>query len=129
MSMKKHQDKSGRRSHHDDGAPMGYRHTRLQELIGAELASLVRDEVTDPVLADVRLTQCELSVDYSSVRAWFTMAGPQSRERRLAAEAAFERASSFIRRRLGEAVEMKQTPNLRFIHDDVAIGLPGAEKA
>jgi ribosome-binding factor A len=125
----KNQDKRRRRSHHDDGAPMGYRHARLQELIGSELASLLRDEVADPVLADVRLTQCELSVDYANVRAWFTITGPQSRERRLAAEAALERANGFIRRRLAEAVEMKQTPNLRFIHDDVAIGLPGEEKA
>jgi ribosome-binding factor A len=124
----KNQDKRRHRSQHDDGAPMGYRHARLQELIGAELASLLRDEVADPVLEDVRLTQCELSVDYANVRAWYTITGPPSRASRHAAEAALERANGFIRRRLAEAVEMKQTPNLRFIHDDVAIGLPGEEK-
>ncbi len=123
----KHQEKQRRRRGRDDDAPMGYRHARLQELIGAELASLLRDEVADPVLADVRLTQCELSVDYANVRAWFTITGPQSRERRRAAETALERANGFLRRRLADAIEMKQTPNLRFIHDDVAIGPPGAE--
>jgi ribosome-binding factor A len=113
----------------DDAGAAGYRHARLQEIIGAELALLLRNEVADPLLDDVRLTQCELSVDYSSVRAWFTVAGSPSREQRRLVEAALERASGFLRGRLAAAIDIKQTPRLRFTYDEVAMsGPPGAER-
>lgn len=98
----------------EDGA--GYRHGRLQQLIGEELAALVRDEVQDPALDGVRLTAVDLSVDYRSARVrYVTDDDAKPMIDRVAK--AFARASAFLRRRVGEALELKRLPTLNFVYD------------
>ncbi len=105
----------------NEGHP-GHRHHRLQQLIDEELTALIRDEAQDPLLDDVRLTAVELSVDYKSARVrWIEPAGaaeptkPQIAKMQLA----FERASAFLRARLGEALDLKKQPTLTFVYDRV----------
>jgi ribosome-binding factor A len=58
----------------EEGA--GYRHERVQGLILEELCALLRDDVSDPALIDVRITAVVLSVDYRHARIHF--ASPQA---------------------------------------------------
>jgi ribosome-binding factor A len=96
----------------------GHRHTRLQQLIHEELESLVRDEVTDPRLEGVRCTSVELSVDYRSARVNFVLPpGDESPARIAKVDKAFERATPFLRARLGDALDLKRVPQLRFLYD------------
>jgi len=99
----------------------GHRHERLQQLIHEELDSLVREELLDPRAAGVRVVSVALSIDYRSVRAGFITddESPAAVQR---AERALARAVPFLRARLAEAVGMKRTPDLRFVHDAVAAG-------
>jgi ribosome-binding factor A len=107
-------------SKEDEGA--GHRHARLQGLILEELRALLRDDVTDPALSDVRIGAVVLSVDYRHARVHFTMlAGSGDTERRHGgAERALGRATSFFRARLAEAIDLKRLPDLRFVFDGVA---------
>ena len=96
----------------------GHRHQRLQQLLQEEIESLLRDEVTDPRLEDVRCTRVELSVDYRSARVHYLVPEGRDAAGELAKiERAFERASAFMRARLGEALELKRVPQLNFKYD------------
>jgi ribosome-binding factor A len=117
----------------DDSA--GHRHQRMETSILEELASILRDDVTDPDLEGVRLTAVVLSPDYRNARVHFAVTRPRGatgaserseresviprapNERRVAVLRAFARAAPFLRGRLVEAIEMKRTPDLRFVYD------------
>jgi ribosome-binding factor A len=110
-----------REGNENEGA--GHRHARLQGLIAEELRALLRDDVVDPALKEVRLTAVVLSVDYRHARVHFALRGAvvdgveQERGR---AERALSRATPFLRARLAEAIELKRVPDLRFVFDGVA---------
>lgn len=97
----------------NDGAA-GYRHLRLEQSILEELRAILRDDVTDVRLEGARITAVALSPDYRSARVHFVTAKGQSRPD---IEKAFERAAPFMRGRLAEAIELKRTPDLRFVFE------------
>jgi ribosome-binding factor A len=99
----------------EEGA--GHRHERVQGLILEELRALMRDDVSDPALTDVRITAVVLSVDYRHARVHFVLA---TEEQWRSVERALVRVTPFLRARLGDAVEMKRVPDLRFVFDGVA---------
>jgi ribosome-binding factor A len=102
----------------DEGA--GHRHARLQGLILEELRALLRDDVTDPALVDVRIVAIVLSVDYRHARVHFTLLASPGVLDHAQAERALTRATSFFRARLAEAIDMKRLPDLRFVFDGIA---------
>lgn len=107
----------------EEGA--GHRHERVQGLILEELRALMRDDVSDPVLADVRVTAVVLSVDYRHARVHFALT--TAIEQRRSVERALGRATPFLRARLADAIEMKRTPELRFVFDGVALPDDGGD--
>jgi len=111
-------------AHADGGEHVGHRHDRLEHLLLEELNGLLRGEVTDPRLDDVAFSRVELSVDYSSARAYFVTitAGALPRPARERIEAALEHASGFLRARVGAALDLKRVPQLRFRYDPDASG-------
>ena len=92
----------------------GHRHQRIEISIREELQSILRDDVSDPELENVRITAVVLSPDYRNARIHFVV--PRGRPR-TAVERAFTRASAFLRGRLAEGVELKRTPELRFVFE------------
>ncbi len=99
----------------EEGA--GHRHLRVQSLVLEELRALLRDDVSDPDLDNVRIVAVVLSVDYRHARVHFVLSGPMAEPR--AVHRALERATPFLRARLAEAVEMKRVPELRFVFDGI----------
>ena len=93
-----------------------HRHQRVESSILEELRTILRDDVTDPELDDVRLTAIVLSTDSKIARLHFAV--PRGKERG-AVERALDRATGFLRGRLAEGVELKRTPELRFVFEGV----------
>ena len=91
-----------------------HRHQRVEASILEELRLIVRDDVTDPDLEGVRLTAIVLAPDSKLARIHFAI--PRGRSR-AAVERAFARATGFMRGRLAESVELKRTPDLRFVFE------------
>lgn len=102
----------------------GYRHARLEGLIREELRALLRDDVADPALANVRIAAVVLSVDYRHARVHFAIVAAEiSQADRARAERALVRATAFFRARLADAIDLKRVPDLRFVFDgNVAVG-------
>lgn len=108
---------------------MTRRSERVGELVRAELARLLREEVTDPEIGLVTLTGVEVSPDLRSARVYWSVMAPPGAEEGAEAEAVaatargLVRAARFLRRRLAEALPTRRVPELRFRHDpSLALG-------
>ena len=94
------------------------RHQRLGAQIMRTLSELLRYEVKDPRLQEVSLTAVDLSRDLSVAKVYFSLLNPDN-----SAEEALqglEKASGFLRAKLGGALSVRHVPELRFVHDDSA---------
>ena len=98
------------------------RKQRLAAQILRTLSELLRFEVKDPGLKGVSLTAVDLTRDLSVAKVYFSLLNPD--EDPNPAEAGLLRAAGFLRRKLGNALEIRHVPELRFLHDDsVAHGI------
>jgi ribosome-binding factor A len=94
------------------------RQLRAGELVRHALVEILRDEpMADPVLADtsVTLTEVRMSPDLRHALCFIM---PLGGEHAAEVVAALNRASRFLRGRLGHAVDLKFTPDLKFVADD-----------
>lgn len=79
------------------------------------LSELLRNEVKDPRLLDVQINEVDLSGDLGVAKVYFSLLQPDADVK--PAQAAFERAGGFLRTRLGQALQLRRVPELRFIAD------------
>jgi ribosome-binding factor A len=79
-----------------------------------ELAVLLRDEVKDPRVALVTLTDAELSPDLAHAKVFFTTLGPHGAD---VAREGLKHAAPFLRSLLGRRLKLRSTPELHFTLD------------
>jgi ribosome-binding factor A len=94
------------------------RSKRLGNEVLRTLNELVRFETKDPSLKMVSLSSLELSRDLSVARVYFSMLDPNGDPAPV--QEGLERASGFLRSRLGREIKIRHVPELRFSHDDSA---------
>ena len=94
------------------------RNQRLGNQILRSLSELLRQEVKDPRLGAVSLTAVDLTRDLSVARVYFSLLNPDADP--APAANGLERASGFLRGKLGGALKVRHVPELRFVHDDSA---------
>jgi ribosome-binding factor A len=91
------------------------RSQRVAEQIRRELAELIRQEVKDPRVGFITLTDVEITPDYAHAKVYFTsMTGEEGLDEILTG---LRRASGFLRRELGRRVRIHTTPELHFHYD------------
>lgn len=102
-----------------DGAKMpSQRQLRAGELVRHALVDILRrEELRDEALkgVDVTITEVRASPDLKAARVFVAPLGHGNRE---AVAAGMNRCAGFLRGRLGKSIDMKFTPQLRFIADD-----------
>ena len=94
------------------------RHQRLGNQVLRTLAELLRFEVKDPRVKNVALTSVDLSRDLSVARVYFGLLDPDADAD--SALEGLERATGFLRGKLGRSIKVRHVPELRFTHDDSA---------
>ncbi len=94
------------------------RHQRLGTQVLRTLSELLRFETKDPRLQGVSLTAVDLSRDLSVARVYFSLLDPDDAVE--PAQAGLDKATGFLRGKLGAAIQVRHVPELRFIHDDSA---------
>ncbi len=94
------------------------RNQRLGNQVLRTLNELLRFETKDPRLQLVSLTSVDLSRDLSVARVYFSMLDPNGDPGPV--KEGLERASGFLRSRLGREIKIRHVPELRFKHDDSA---------
>ncbi len=97
-----------------DNEDAGHRHQRLEVSILEEVRSLLRDDVSDPEVEGVGVTAVVLSPDYKNAKVHFVI---RKGSVRASVERGLQRATPFLRRRLADSIELKRTPDLRFVFE------------
>lgn len=92
------------------------RNQRLGAQVLRTLSEVLRFETKDPRLTAVSLTAVELSRDLSVARVYYSLLDPNGDPQPV--QDGLERASGFLRSRLGQSLEVRHVPELRFAHDD-----------
>ena len=89
---------------------------RVADQIQRELADLIRNEVKDPRVGRVTITQVDVSPDLAHAVVHFThLAG---KEHGAEAVAALSRTAGFLRSELSHRLNLYSVPQLRFAYDD-----------
>lgn len=92
------------------------RNQRLGVQVQRTLSELLRFETKDPRLASVSLTSVDLSRDLSVARVYFSLLDPDDDPQ--PAQDGLQRAAGFLRAKLGQSLDIRHVPELRFVHDD-----------
>ena len=92
-----------------------FRPDRAAEAIRAVLSKIIVEEVQDPGLGFVTITACEVSRDLQNAKVFYTVLGDEDARRR--AQAGFERATPFLRSRLGQELVLRTVPEIIFRYD------------
>ena len=94
------------------------RNQRLGNQVLRTLNELLRFETKDPRLKLVSLSSVDLSRDLSVARVYFSLLDPSGDPADV--QEGLERASGFLRGKLGREIKIRHVPELRFHHDDSA---------
>ncbi|MCI8588397.1 MAG: 30S ribosome-binding factor RbfA [Bacilli bacterium] len=88
---------------------------RLNSQFEKEISMILQTEVKDSDIQFVTVTGCEITSDLSFCKVYFTVLEDKNREKILEA---LNKASSFIRGQLSQRIEIRHTPELKFIYDE-----------
>ena len=102
------------------GAPRGpsQRQLRAGELVRHALVEILREEdVSDPALTGVSVTITEVRMS-PDLRHAVCFAEPLGGANAAEVTAALNRVTRFLRGRLGHRVDLRFTPDLKFVHDE-----------
>lgn len=92
---------------------------RVAEQIRAELSQLLRDEVRDPRIRLMTVTRVKLAVDLGAATVFYSPLGEDpDAGRREELAAAMKSVAGFLRRQLSRRIELRRTPELRFVLDE-----------
>lgn len=88
---------------------------RLNHAFVEEISYILHNEVKDENIKFVTVTDCEISSDLSYAKVYVTVLDDSKRETTLDA---LNGAKSFIRGELSKRVEIRHTPELKFLFDE-----------
>lgn len=91
------------------------RNERVAGQMRRDLAKLIQQEIKDPEVGFVSLSDVEVTRDLSHAKVFITVFEPEKAQESLKA---LRRAASFLRRRLGQELRLRHVPELHFVHDD-----------
>ncbi len=88
---------------------------RLNHAFMEEISMILMEEVRDEDLKFVTITGCDITNDLSYAKVYLTVLDKDKKEKVLED---INNAASFIRGKLSERIEIRHTPELKFIYDD-----------
>ena len=91
------------------------RSERVAGQLRRDLAKLIQQELKDPEVGFVSLSDVEVTRDLSHAKVYITVFEPEKAQESLKA---LRRASTFLRLRLGQELRLRHVPELHFVHDD-----------
>lgn len=91
------------------------RHLRVGSELKRVLNELLQDEVRDPRLRDVRVSEVDLSGDLGVARVYYSTLDPDADTAPV--DEAFLKAAAFMRTRIAREIKLRLVPELRFSRD------------
>jgi ribosome-binding factor A len=94
----------------------GSRPERVADQIRAEVSSMIARDLQDPGIGFITITRVQVSPDLQHARVYYTSLGDKTARKNT--DRALERASSFMRRQIGQRLRLRRTPELEFVFDE-----------
>ena len=88
---------------------------RLNDQFQKEISMILQTEIKDQDIHFVTITDCDITNDLSFCKVYFTVLDESKKESTLSA---LKGAASFIRGELSRRIQVRHTPELRFIYDE-----------
>ena len=93
------------------------RMVRINDEIAREAANIIRFEMADPrVSTVVSVLRAETTADLKYCKIYVSMLGDEKQQKELFE--ALKSAAGFIRKRIAETIDLRNTPELTFVFDD-----------
>lgn len=92
------------------------RSERVEELIREEICEILREKVSDPRIGFVSITEVKISPDLKNASIYVSIFGDE--KKKAEAMQGLYSATGFIRGELGHMLELRETPQIRFVRDD-----------
>jgi ribosome-binding factor A len=92
-----------------------HRSVRLAETIKEEVARIILEEIKDPRIGFITLTDVEVAEDLRYAKLYVSIMGSEETVKN--SLEALNRASGFIRSELGKAVRLRYVPEISFKYD------------
>jgi ribosome-binding factor A len=93
----------------------GSRPERVADQVRAEVSTMIARDLHDPGIGFITITRVQVSSDLQHARVFYTTLGDPAARKNTAK--ALERASSFMRRQIGQRLRLRRAPELEFRFD------------
>lgn len=87
---------------------------RINHIFQEEISMILMTEIKDADIKFVTITGVDATSDLSFAKVYYTVL---DENKKIETNEALEKASSFIRTKLAERVDIRHTPELKFIYD------------
>lgn len=94
----------------------GSRPARVGDQIRIELSELIARQVKDPGVGFVTITEVRVTPDLQIARVYYTSLGDE--KARAQTRRALDRATAFLRRQVGQRLQLRRVPELEFRFDE-----------
>src|SRR6266550_1914313 len=94
----------------------GSRPERVADQIRAEVSSMIARDLQDPGIGFITITRVQVSPDLQHARVYYTTLGDPAARKNTGK--ALDRASSFMRRQIGQRLRLRRAPELEFVFDE-----------
>lgn len=104
------------------------KNTRINGEVQKELANLIRGEIKDPRISPwTSVVSVEVSPDLKTCKAWISVLGGEDEIQNTLK--GLNSAEGFVRRELARRINLRNTPEIRFIMDQsIAYGVDMSKK-
>ncbi|MFC1511125.1 30S ribosome-binding factor RbfA [Candidatus Margulisiibacteriota bacterium] len=89
---------------------------RVGKRIREEVSEILHEDVSDPRIGFVSITQVDVSPDLENARIGVSILGDENQKRE--SMQGLNSATSFIRGKLGNMLELRIVPEIKFVRDD-----------
>jgi ribosome-binding factor A len=94
----------------------GSRPARVGDQIRQDLSELIARQVKDPGMGFITITEVKVSPDLQIARVYYTTLGDD--KARDQTRKALDRATPFLRRQVGQRLQLRRVPELQFVFDE-----------
>lgn len=93
------------------------KYTRISGEIQKELANIIRGEIKDPRISPMTsVVAVDAAKDLKTCKVWISVLGDEDARKNTLA--GLQSAEGFIKNRLAKTINLRNTPELRFIMDE-----------
>ena len=96
---------------------MKTRMIKINDEITRQAAEIIRQELSDPRIGEVvSVIRSETTADLKTCKIFVSILGDEAEQKKTIT--ALQKASGFVRKRLAELVNLRLTPEIKFVYDD-----------